>query len=117
MKKNVYERKKINFEIQKNEIWLDLGANIGTFSLFCLSKNAKVIAFEPEPKNFEILEKNIKFNHFEKNIKIFQQAVSLNNGYLPLYLCKGDYNKYRHTLCFKRGREFINVKTVSIFDI
>jgi hypothetical protein len=36
---------------------------------------------------------------------------------MPLYICKGDYNKYRHTLYHKKGRESIDVKIRSIFSI
>lgn len=40
---------------------LDVGANIGTFSVLAGQKN-KVIAYEPEPNNYELLIKNIKLN-------------------------------------------------------
>jgi hypothetical protein len=35
---------------------------------------------------------------------------------VDLYLSKGDYNKYRHTIYKIRGREAIRVPAVSIFD-
>lgn len=62
IKRNVYEKKKLNFLIEKDDIWLDLGANIGTFSLLCFKQDSKVIGFEPKPENYEILKKNIEKN-------------------------------------------------------
>ena len=35
--KYAYQKKSIGFLIEKEDIWLDLGANIGTFSLFVLT--------------------------------------------------------------------------------
>lgn len=120
LKRNVYERQSLDFLIEEGETWLDLGANIGTFSLICLSRGARVVSFEPEPENYQMLVRNIDNNpHFVKKtrVKAFKKAVGLQNGIAPLYLCKGDYNKYRHTLCPKRGRVKIEISVVSITDV
>lgn len=117
LKRNVYEKKKLNFKIESNDIWLDCGANIGTFTLLCLYKKAKVYAFEPEPENYALLNENIRINNFEKGVKTFSCALFLENKKIPLYLCKGDYNKYRHSLFYKRGRPMIEVSVRSIFSI
>ena len=116
LKKCVYERKAIDFFIEPNEVWLDLGANIGTFSLLCLARGAKVVAFEPEPENFVLLNHNLQAN-FSKNFRTIQQAVGTVQDILPLYVCKGDYNKYRHTLVPIRGRTTINVSVQPILKV
>lgn len=115
LQKNVYQSNKYNFFLEPGDRWLDLGGNIGTFSLLCLNKGLSVTTFEPEPENFNILQKNIKVNFPRtKLFRGYQKAIGLTSGKLPLYLCKGDYNKYRHTLCHKRGRETIDVAVVPI---
>lgn len=57
---------------------VDIGANKGLFSVFFGSqlKNFRMYSFEPHPHTFELLQKNIKHNHLEKNIKTFQKCVS-----------------------------------------
>lgn len=43
--------------VRPGDIVVDLGANVGTFTRFALSKGAaKVIAFEPEPRHIRILK-------------------------------------------------------------
>lgn len=110
---NVYQKRRIGFLIDKNDIWLDLGANIGTFSLFVLSMGGKTIAVEPELENLQLLKNNLQ--QFSKsNYKILPIGVGLNNGKSKLYLCQGDYNKYRHSMIPKRGRDFVEISINSL---
>jgi len=44
------------------ELIIDIGANIGIFSIFASEKAKKVIAYEPEQDNYEFLLKNIHKN-------------------------------------------------------
>lgn len=118
LQKNVYQSKRYNFFLEPGDKWLDLGGNIGTFSLLCLNKGLSVVTYEPEPENFHLLSKNIETNFPKSKLfKGFQKAVGLISTKLPLYICKGDYNKYRHTLCPKRGRKTIQVPVVPIAKI
>ncbi len=60
---------------------VDIGANIGFYTLFfakLVGPKGMVYAFEPEPKNFEILKKNISVNDL-KNVKCYNFAVGSSN--------------------------------------
>jgi FkbM family methyltransferase len=46
--------------ISKNNLILDIGANIGWYSKIALLKEAEVFSFEPDPRNFKLLEINCK---------------------------------------------------------
>jgi FkbM family methyltransferase len=51
--------------LKQNDLVLDLGAGVGDFSILASNKvgdKGKVIAIEPNPKDFEILKSNIKRN-------------------------------------------------------
>jgi FkbM family methyltransferase len=72
IKDNYYHLKP---EQVKNKVIVDIGANIGAFSLLCSKWEAKrIIAFEPEPHNFQILQMNIVLN--SAKIEAHNQAVS-----------------------------------------
>jgi FkbM family methyltransferase len=47
------------FDVEKGERWLDLGANIGAFALYCLHRGASATCYEPEPECFNILSLNV----------------------------------------------------------
>lgn len=74
--------------VKEGDTVVIVGANIGFFPLFFRSivgKNGRIIAFEPEPKNFALLEKNIITNKFE-NVEIYQKAVGSKNSKTKLLL-------------------------------
>jgi FkbM family methyltransferase len=62
-------------KLNKNDIVLDVGANIGIFTLKVADKVAKVISIEPEPLNFKMLSRNIQLNGLS-NVILLNYAVS-----------------------------------------
>lgn len=54
-----YQRTRLKFDVEGGERWLDLGANIGAFSIYCKIRGATAVAFEPDPGCFEILSRNV----------------------------------------------------------
>jgi Methyltransferase FkbM domain len=62
-------------DIQSSDILLDVGANVGYFSLHASNKCDKIFAVEPLYIN-ELTE-NIKINHFEGKMKVLPYALSL----------------------------------------
>jgi FkbM family methyltransferase len=54
----IYRRKRIDFDVEKGERWLDLGANIGAFAIYCRIKGAIATCYEPDPDCFRILRLN-----------------------------------------------------------
>jgi len=72
--------------IKRNNICLDIGANVGALSLAMaklVGKNGRVYSFEPGPRNYERLSFNIKLNKgFDKIIQPIKKGVSNTEGNL-----------------------------------
>jgi FkbM family methyltransferase len=51
--------------ILPGDIVLDVGANIGVFTLFAAKQGAQVYAYEPVPPTFEVLQYNTRLHHLE----------------------------------------------------
>lgn len=67
-------------ELKTNDTFWDVGANIGFYSLLAASyPEVNVIAFEPNPFTFKILQKNIEHNNRD-NIRILNVALSESEG-------------------------------------
>jgi FkbM family methyltransferase len=64
-------------EIDAN-IFIDIGANIGAYSIFLssLDKISKIYAFEADPQTFEELKRNVQLNDHLNKIEIFNTAIS-----------------------------------------
>jgi len=114
IRRNTYLKNGV--DVERNEIWLDCGANIGTFTCLACSLGAFVIAYEPEKENFERLKRNIFINGFSVK-EIRSAVVAGKEKSMYLFICKGEYNKYRHTLNVVRGRKFVSISCVNFDDV
>jgi len=66
---------------------LDIGANIGYYTLQfaeLVGASGRVIAYEPDPANFELLERNTQLNGY-LNVTLVQRAASNTAGILNLH--------------------------------
>jgi FkbM family methyltransferase len=71
-------------QISNKETLIDIGANIGIFSLFAGKNNIKTYGVEPFKKNFLNFKKNIKLNKL-KNVTALNYALSNFNGIAYFY--------------------------------
>lgn len=68
--------------INEKDVVLDLGANIGYYSVLAsklVGEKGKVFAFEPDPQNLFLLKKNVAFNQ-AGNVQIVEAAVGKTEG-------------------------------------
>jgi hypothetical protein len=90
--------------LRKGMIMIDIGANIGYYSLIAariVGKDGKVFAFEPHPSNYEWLRKNIEINGFTNVIPI-NKAIADKNDLAKLFcsdVC-GGYHSFLLFLAF-----------------
>jgi FkbM family methyltransferase len=122
----VYEPFETKFalnEIKESDVVLDLGANIGYYTLLFGSQvgpSGKVFAFEPSPMTFKILSKNVESYEKEKkfsNIKINENAVTeRNDETITLHICNENYgmNRIYPSTYTKNSSEKIKVKTIKL---
>lgn len=67
-------------------VMVDVGANLGYFSLAAASLGAHVIAFEPMSRNAMKFSKSIVKNNFQGKIMLFQNAVWADIKSIPVKL-------------------------------
>jgi FkbM family methyltransferase len=69
---------------RRGGIFIDVGANIGYYSLLWASQNRenKVFAFEASPRNISILQRNINRNGLQKQIEVVPLAAGKETGRL-----------------------------------
>ena len=105
---------------KSNEIFWDIGANIGIYSLYAASKiNMQVISFECSMNNLRVLSKNISINNFQNNIKLFQlPLLDKKNTFMTMnerYDIEGAaHNSFGKSLDYE-GNEFKPLTNYKIF--
>ena len=62
---------------------IDIGANVGLFSCYASSKGHSVLAVEPQPRNVQLLCRNLSLNKL--NVEVLPIALANEVGILPLY--------------------------------
>jgi FkbM family methyltransferase len=76
------------FNPKPGDIVVDVGAHIGLYSLIAAKRvgaSGKVIAIEPDPENYNLLQRNIELNKLT-NVTILERAAFSSNSKLKLYL-------------------------------
>lgn len=87
---DIFKNKVYNFSAAtSNPVILDCGAHIGVSVLFFkkLYPHAKIIAFEPSPETFKLLQLNVKQNNL-RDVELVNAAVSDRTGEIDFYVTK-----------------------------
>ena len=93
----VTKRMLYKFNEKKIDTFIDIGANIGYYTLLLANKNIKTYSFEPNLENYNILTKNLKINNFNNSLH-YNLGLSDSIGNLEFYYRKeksghGSFNK------------------------
>lgn len=110
----IQEYSRPGFEIQDNDIIIDIGAHIGLFALFAAQfcKKGKIYCFEPIKKNYDMLLSNIQLNNLT-NIVPFNMAVSNEKSTATIFL---NQDESGHSM-YSTTSTPIQVQTLSLKNI
>lgn len=104
--------------IKEGDIVVDCGAHIGYYTLLfsqLVGDSGKVFAFEPDPTNFSLLQKNLKENKI-KNVVASNFAVSDKNGKCTFFLDKKSPAHHRLYSEGKMDKGEIKINCVRLDD-
>lgn len=102
-----YSRKRVGFDVFSGERWLDLGANIGAFGVYCLTRGAVAVCYEPEPECFKLLKLNCP------ELECHDSAVSAyKDSHAELFLGKDRLNHSRGSVLFHGISRSVKVKNL-----
>ena len=110
--RKVYLKK--GMTIAAGERWMDCGGNVGAFALLACSMGAKVTIYEPDPNNCKMIEKNLKLNNFEADIK---QFALVHDDRKEIILFIGNNNNvWRNSIVKKWNNKGIKVPCINFND-
>lgn len=103
--------------IQKGDIVIDAGANIGVFTVIAstlVGPEGQVIPIEPDPENVKTLKKNVELNEL-KNVEIIEKALYKEPGRKIKFVQNGIMS--RIVTDKNANPDYIEVETVTLDDI
>jgi FkbM family methyltransferase len=112
--------------IERTKILLDIGANIGTIGIYAVSQGLakKCIAFEPEPRNFELLKTNVCLNGLSDQFTLHNVALSIDaSTSITFELSNSNYGDHRvrvsedQGILDEQGRSTIEVQCESLDNL
>lgn len=104
-------------EVKKGMIGIDLGANIGYVTLIMaelIGPSGKIYAFEPDPRNFEILLKNIKANKYADFVFPHQMGLSNKTGVSKFYI--SNKSNLGSMMATKHSKSLIDINISTLDD-
>jgi FkbM family methyltransferase len=102
--------------VQPGWVVFDVGAHVGYFVLLLaklVGPRGKVVAFEPLPENFRVLDENVRMNGC-CSVILENRAVAATSG--PASLRSNDSNRLTYTASLVHGQPFADVEAVSLDD-
>lgn len=96
----------------KGDVFVDVGAYIGYYSLMLCNNFRKIFAFEPSPSNLKLLYQNVYYGK-AKNISCLGMAVSDKDGTSTLYQ-SSDSLSWNSLLALPTLPHGIKVKTCTL---
>ena len=92
-----YESQLVLERLQSGDVFIDVGANIGYYSLLAstvVGESGRVYGFEPDPENFSLFEKNIAINQLS-NVDSFNVALSDHDGKGELFVNSSNFGDHQ----------------------
>jgi FkbM family methyltransferase len=102
--------------IRPGWVVVDIGAHVDYFTLLLaklVGPTGKVIAFEPFPENFRVLNENVLMNDC-RNVVLENLAVAATSGSASLR--SNDSNRLTYTASLGHGHPVVEVEAVSLDD-
>jgi FkbM family methyltransferase len=111
--KEIFEEQCYHQTFPSNALIIDCGSNIGISILYLkkIAPDARIIAFEPDEANYEILKKNIEINQLN-HIQLNKAAVWTENTELS-FLVTGSMGS---TIAMNHGTNTVQVKALRLKD-
>lgn len=105
-------------KINKPKIIIDVGANIGCFSIQCakMFEKSKIYAYEPFKNTYELCKKNISLNNIN-NVKTYCLGVTKSSGKVEMGIYEGMFEANSINNIWGNPTKSVIIKTISLQKI
>lgn len=115
---NVVKLLDIHSAKSRNQICVEVGANIGTQTVYLSLTDffSRIVALEPVHRNFELLGKNVSENNLDTRVQIVKKAIWRESGRARIFL--DQENSGAHSFIGSpRQNASLEVETITVGDL
>ena len=76
----------IRMLLKEGDIFIDVGANVGYYTLLAARRGGRVIAVEPVPETATVLRINLKLNHLDNSVQIVTKCLYKSETEMKIYI-------------------------------
>nr|HID60085.1 FkbM family methyltransferase [Desulfobacterales bacterium] len=105
-------------ELSRGMRVVDIGSNIGYYVLIAaqsIGNSGRIYAIEPEPRNFEMLKKNVEMNSYGTHITFYNMAISNRVGKCQ-FITTDTFNTHRLATS-KSNEDCMEVDTTTLDEL
>lgn len=106
-------------EVRPGDTVVDVGAHIGYYTLILarlVGPKGRVLAFEPDPLNFAILQRNVELNGYT-NVELFRCALSDRCGQFRLFQSTDNAGDHRLYESLDEPRAVVEAEAVTLDSV
>ncbi len=101
--------------IGSSDVFYDIGANLGYYTVIVAKKASKVVSFEPYSKSFNLLKRNVELNNLT-NVELFNFGLGDKNDERMLYVpYKKNLASFYGELC--SDKNVVSKELVRLFSL
>ena len=93
-----YEASLVQRLLRPGDCFVDVGANVGYYTVIAaraVGAAGRVFAFEPDPHNFLLLQRNVSVNNFDGRVTAVRCAIGAESGSCQLFLNEDNLGDHR----------------------
>jgi FkbM family methyltransferase len=102
--------------VRKDSVIIDVGANIGFYSVMLAKRVGSVFSFEPSTREHELLCKNLTLNGLS-NVKVFKQALGSRTGAEKLFINDANHGANSFVDSPSNEGSFEEVEVITLDDV
>ncbi len=81
----------IRTSLRRGDVFVDVGANVGYYTLLAAQKGAYIVSVEPLPHNVAMLILNLRLNQLEHRVRVVNKCAWHERAIIPIVVPRGFY--------------------------
>ncbi|MEM1510251.1 MAG: FkbM family methyltransferase [Thermofilaceae archaeon] len=103
--------------LRSGDVFVDVGANVGYYTLLAARKGCKVVAVEPVPQTLAVLRINLRLNRLEGLVTVVGKCAWSSRGHVKLAIPQGKFFGLASTVLNRGKSATVDIECVDLDSV